>query len=98
MAWFERTPPEVRRLTYKLTLFEELQAALRDPVQVGILLGAIVGAIGMALARAGNQYASHRPRPTSGLQLPAPDAETTRRAQQIAARAIRHVLDQQREV
>lgn len=98
MAWFERTPPEVRRLTYKLTLFEELQAALRDPVQLGILVGAIVGAIGMALARAGNQYARRRPRSGSGLQLPAPDAETTRRAQQIADRAIRRVLEQRREI
>jgi hypothetical protein len=98
MGWFERTPPEVRRLTYTPTLFEELQATLRDPIQLGILLGAAVGAIGMALARAGNQYAQRRARPRDGVLLPPPDPELIARAQRAADPVVRQARAQRQKV
>jgi hypothetical protein len=70
MNHFRREPAEVRRLRYTPTLLEELFATLREPTQLGILLGAILGAIGVALWRAGNAYAGRKPLPRDGLVLP----------------------------
>ena len=69
MSLFRRDPPEVRRLRYRLTLFEELVAALKNTAQLGLILGALVGAVAMALLRVGNRYAAHKPRPTDGIVL-----------------------------
>lgn len=68
-----RTPAEIRRLEYRLTVFEELIAVLRDPLQLGILLGASAGALGAAARQAAERHARLYPRPSDGLVLRPPD-------------------------
>jgi hypothetical protein len=76
MSLFRREPAEVRRLRYTPTLLEELFATLREPTQLGIVLGAILGALGVALWRAGNAYAGRKPPPQDGFILPNSDPGT----------------------
>jgi hypothetical protein len=82
----------VRRLEYRLTLFEELIAVVRDPLQLGILVGASAGAIGVALAQAAE--VARAIRPTDGLLLTVDDpdvvARATKQAQVAAQQALEH--------
>jgi hypothetical protein len=87
MSLFRREPAEIRRLRYQPTLLEECFAILREPTQLGLVLGALVGAIAMALLRAGNRYAARKPKPADGLVLPTTDPAV----QAAAAKMVKHV-------
>jgi hypothetical protein len=89
MSIFRRDPPEVRRLRYRLTLLEELFAVLKNPTQLGLILGALVGAATMALLRAGNDYSARKPAPSDGLVLPTSDPTIQAAAAKLVEQALR---------
>ena len=88
MRLFHRDPPEVRRLRYRLTLFEELLATIKNPAQLGLIMGALAGAIAAALLRAGQEHAAQKPAPSDGLVLQTTDPAT----QAAAARLVEQAL------
>jgi hypothetical protein len=91
IATRNRLPADVRRFAYHPTLLEEAYAILTDPLQAGMLAGAVVGAVGLALVQAGDE-AARTPRPPTGLLLKADDPAVLARATKSAERATAQVL------
>lgn len=88
----KRAPADIRRFEYHPTLIEDAYTIFTDPMQLGIIGGAIVGALGVALVRAGDTAAS-RPGQQPGLLLNTTDPALVARAASTAEQATRQLLD-----
>jgi hypothetical protein len=91
IATRNRLPADIRRFAYRPTLLEEAYAILTDPLQAGMLAGAVVGSVGIALVRAGDE-AARTPRTPTGLLLTGTDPALLARATKSADRATAQVL------
>ncbi|MDZ4720331.1 MAG: hypothetical protein SH847_17900 [Roseiflexaceae bacterium] len=92
IATRNRTPADIRRFEYHPTLIEEAYAIATDPLQMGMLAGSVVGAIGLALLRAGDS-AARTSGPPTGLLLTVNDPALVERAAKSAEQAMAQIVE-----